>query len=179
MNETINNESVPAPARSTVLFDRFWEAYPRHEAKKDALKAFEKINPDEGLLQRMLEAVAGWKGTDQWQENGGQFIPYPATWLNGRRWEDDIPKPREKAQKQVIAQQYGQRDYSGVPDEIRERQSRKVEEFLRQKQEAQAARQEEEQQDSFCIDADVRERQNRKMEEFLRWKKQQQEEGRA
>ena len=29
-----------------------------------------------------------------WQARGDpQFIPYPATWLNGARWEDEIEMP--------------------------------------------------------------------------------------
>jgi len=32
------------------------------------------------------------KVSEQWQRDGGQFIPHPATWLNGRRWEDQPPE---------------------------------------------------------------------------------------
>ena len=97
------------------LFTRFWDEYPRHEAKQTARKAFDKLNPDENLLQLMIAAIARWKTTAQWQENGGQYIPHPATWLNQRRWEDEPPKPSVPAQKPVkpvVAQQYEQRDYS-------------------------------------------------------------------
>lgn len=73
-----------------ILFDRFWAVYPRHTAKATALKAFEKIDPDEELLDRMVAAVDRQKQTSQWQENNGQYIPYPATWLNQRRWEDEV-----------------------------------------------------------------------------------------
>jgi hypothetical protein len=37
----------------------------------------------------MLAGVERWKQTEQWQKEGGQFIPYPATFLNQRRWEDE------------------------------------------------------------------------------------------
>jgi hypothetical protein len=29
----------------------------------------------------------------RWLEDNGRFIPYPATWLNGRRWEDVTIEP--------------------------------------------------------------------------------------
>ena len=73
-----------------IYFDRFWESYPRKEAKQTAKKAFEKLNPDEALLQTMLEAIERFKGSAQWLEENGRFIPHPATWINQRRWEDEV-----------------------------------------------------------------------------------------
>ena len=37
-----------------------------------------------------MHALAAAKQTDQWQRNNGQYIPYPATWLNQGRGEDDV-----------------------------------------------------------------------------------------
>jgi len=71
------------------LFDRFWSAYPKKKSRGDALKAFQKINPDEELLVIMVAKVEAEKATKQWKEDNGRFIPHPATWLNGRRWEDE------------------------------------------------------------------------------------------
>jgi hypothetical protein len=115
-------------------FDVFWSAYPRHEDKQAARKAFDKIHPDEQLMQKMIAAIAAWKESDQWLENGGQFIPYPSTWLNKRRWEDEVPaKPvvQKKPAKTVIAQQYNQRDYSSVNAYYSSEQDREMEEFMR------------------------------------------------
>lgn len=74
------------------MFARFWAVYPRHEAKQTALKAFTKINPDEALLETILSAVECFKNAAQWQEDGGQYVPHPSTFLNQRRWEDEPPK---------------------------------------------------------------------------------------
>ena len=95
-------------------FALFWEAYPRKEGKPAAHRSFMSINPDESLLQKMLDAIAKWKTTEQW--SNPQFIPHPATWLNQRRWEDEPPKTKGR----VSAQQYEQRDYAGGenPDDI-------------------------------------------------------------
>ena len=98
------------------LFAQFWAAYPRHEAKQTALRAFEKLNPDEELLEKMILAVEKQKGSAQWKENGGQFIPHPSTWLNQHRWEDEV-KDYKPDQKKLPAQDYEQRDYSGYEDE--------------------------------------------------------------
>ena len=94
-----------------ILFDRFWAAYPRHEGKQNARKAFDKLKPDEDLLKTMLDALEKQKKSAQWTEDGGQYIPHPATWLNGKRWEDET--------KPVIrpVSGYHQRDYSGETEE--------------------------------------------------------------
>lgn len=71
-------------------FNLFWERYPKKLAKRDAERAFDKINPDEKLFNLILEKLELYKQSEAWLKDGGQFIPYPATWLNGRRWEDEI-----------------------------------------------------------------------------------------
>ena len=70
------------------LFAEFYAAYPRKVARAAALKAFSKLNPNRGTLEAMLTSIAQQKRGDQWRRDGGQYIPYPATWLSGRRWED-------------------------------------------------------------------------------------------
>ncbi len=78
-------------------FDRFWSAYPKKAAKPNARKAFRKIKPDEALLERMLSALEVQKASRDWQRDAGQYIPYPATWLNGMRWEDKTVPQRPSA----------------------------------------------------------------------------------
>lgn len=69
-------------------FEKFWKAYPKKVAKTQALKAWSKLKPNAELQQIILNALERQKQSAQWQKDNGQFIPYPATWLNGRRWED-------------------------------------------------------------------------------------------
>lgn len=95
------------------LFDRFWAAYPRHIAKQSAQKCFDRLGVDDGLLEIMIQAIERQKRSEQWTKDGGQFIPYPSTWLNGRRWEDDVP-----VKGVVHAQDFPQRDYSEVDRQI-------------------------------------------------------------
>ena len=70
-------------------FGEFWSAYPRKVSKGDAEKAFAKLNPDEHLLGTILAAVQRAKTREGWAKDGGKFIPYPASWLNSRGWEDE------------------------------------------------------------------------------------------
>jgi hypothetical protein len=83
------SEDVKPPAPLGALFDLFWGKYPKKKAKDDARKAFEKREPTEALLAVMLKAIDWQRRTEEWQKDGGKFIPYPATWLNDARWEDE------------------------------------------------------------------------------------------
>ncbi|WP_426664077.1 hypothetical protein [Rhodanobacter aciditrophus] len=74
--------------------ERFWSAYPRHVGKRAAVKALTKLRPDEALMGVMLAALAKQRQSDQWQRDGGRYIPHAATWLNGRRWEDEAEPAR-------------------------------------------------------------------------------------
>lgn len=88
-----DNEVREQPSTTPVQnrFIIFWEAYPRKVGKGAAEKAWDRIRPDEPLLERIVAALAVAIKSDQWQRNSGQFIPNPATWLNQRRWEDEQP----------------------------------------------------------------------------------------
>lgn len=107
-------------------FDRFWAVYPRKVAKPDARKKFDKLNPDDELLEVMIQAVERQKQSDQWTKDNGQYIPHPATWIHQRRWEDEAPKPNVKI---FPAQNFQQRDYSDVDRELMDNLAREMAEF--------------------------------------------------
>lgn len=96
---------APQGAKSTdCLFERFWESYPRKENRAAALRAWKKLSPDLELCYTMAAALEWQRETEQWTQDGGQFIPSPASWLRGRRWEDE-PGPRDRTRK------YGWEEY--------------------------------------------------------------------
>ena len=78
---------------SDELFERFWRAYPYKKAKEKARRAWKRLKPDISLCRVMSDALEIDKQSDAWQRENGRFIPYPATWLNGRRWEDEHTAP--------------------------------------------------------------------------------------
>lgn len=67
-------------------FNCFWAAYPRKTAKGAAWKAWPKAAVH---LPTILAALTWQRNSDEWQRDGGVYIPHPATWLNARRWEDE------------------------------------------------------------------------------------------
>lgn len=71
-------------------FLRFWAAYPRHCAKQDARRAWTKLDPDVALVDLMIHALL-WQVLAHHWDTDQTYAPYPATWLNGRRWEDEGP----------------------------------------------------------------------------------------
>lgn len=92
-------------------FKRFYAAYPRKIAKREAWYAWEKIRPvpDGAIVDTMICVIEKFKRTAQWQKDGGQYIPYPGAWLNQGRWSDepDIPledEPEDKGAQELVAQ---------------------------------------------------------------------------
>ena len=72
-----------------VGFENFWKEYPKKIGKKTTEASFRKIKPE--LHDSLMAGLSKWKQSDQWTKDGGQFIPYPATWLNQERWNDEVP----------------------------------------------------------------------------------------
>jgi hypothetical protein len=71
---------------------RFWDAWPRKEAKQPARKVFMRLAPQNGILEKMLAWVALAKQSEQWQDP--TKIPHLATFLGQKRWENDPPPAR-------------------------------------------------------------------------------------
>lgn len=74
------------------LFQKFYDAYPVHKGKQPAMRAFVKINPQNGTLETILAALEAQKAQQARMKAAGQWVPewpHPATWLNQRRWEDE------------------------------------------------------------------------------------------
>ncbi len=77
------------------MFTEFWNLYPRKVAKKEAEKAWNKLDQDR--RQKAIEALPAH--CKRWDDP--QYIPHAATWLNGERFEDELPEVVAKVEKQV------------------------------------------------------------------------------
>ena len=73
-----------------IAFERFWQAFPKKRNKGQAERAWKVVSPDEILQAKILAALERGKASVDWGKEGGKFIPYPATWLNAKGWEDEI-----------------------------------------------------------------------------------------
>lgn len=74
-----------------LKFIVFWDEYPKKRGKGAAEKAWKKIDP--AVVPDLMKALEKHKMSADWTKDGGKYIPYPATWLNQRRWEDEIEEP--------------------------------------------------------------------------------------
>lgn len=93
-----NNPLISPEEKLKLLFSCFWEVYPKKANKKDAFKAFKSIKNIEKILPDILSDIDVKKQTKDWQKQNGQFIPYPASYLRGERWNDvnDIAEKQAK-----------------------------------------------------------------------------------
>lgn len=71
-------------------FDRFYKSYPRKVGKANVEKWFSKNKPNDELFKLIMSKLDMFKKSPDWLKQNGQFIPYPTTWLNQKRWEDEI-----------------------------------------------------------------------------------------
>ena len=69
-------------------FDKFWALYPKKVAKADARKAWLQTKDIRPELTNLLTAITSACKTESWMKSGGAFIPYPASYLRGERWDD-------------------------------------------------------------------------------------------
>lgn len=69
-------------------FEMFYKAYPKHLKKAEVEKWFYKNKPDEELFKTIMEQLEIFKTSKEWKQI--QYIPYPSTWLNQKRWEDEL-----------------------------------------------------------------------------------------
>jgi hypothetical protein len=72
-------------------FDDFWKVYPRKVKKQDAVKAWNAIGMKNGMRERIIQSVEDHVHCHDWKKDNGEYIPYPASFLNGKRWEDELP----------------------------------------------------------------------------------------
>jgi phage replication O-like protein O len=106
-----NQKTTPKDMCSTAVqherFDRFYAAYPKKRNRKAALKAFEKLNPDDALVQTMIDAVnLAMTTRSDWKRDDGQFIPLPASWINAEGWLDSAGKTEYDAKELEVIELY-------------------------------------------------------------------------
>ena len=91
INNIYNKTTPRNPPEGDAAFDRFWSRYPRKQDKAKARRAWAKLAPDGALAERIMAALEVQRRSESWTREGGRYIPMPSTWLNGRRWEDELP----------------------------------------------------------------------------------------
>jgi hypothetical protein len=82
-------------------FQDWYVGYPRKIARKVAERAWNRLTlPDrQAAIDALPDHLRHWriKGTEV------DYIPHPGTWLNQRRWEDELPGARTQKPADVSA----------------------------------------------------------------------------
>jgi uncharacterized protein YdaU (DUF1376 family) len=89
---TNNHKPITNNHISIDQFETFWKVYPKKVSKENAKKAWLKIKPNDELIAKITKAVKDQKLSEREQ----QFIPHAASWLNAKRWEDEISGTTQK-----------------------------------------------------------------------------------
>ena len=72
-------------------FKEFWKLYPRKVKKFVARRIWGRLSNKEieEIFNVINDHIVRWKEV--------QFIPHPSTWLNQKRWEDELePLPKKE-----------------------------------------------------------------------------------
>ncbi len=77
----------------TPDFIAWYQKFPRREARADAWKAWRQTEGVRPALDVLITAVARQTLELDWCRERRRFIPLPATWLRGQRWDDDFDVP--------------------------------------------------------------------------------------
>ncbi len=85
---------VSLPKYHPDWFERFWALYPRKTNREVAVRAWDKLKPGLELCKVMDKAIRLQMQSAQWQDS--QHIPHPSTWLNGKRWQDELEASTQK-----------------------------------------------------------------------------------
>lgn len=84
-NKEVNNKEIIDSA-----FDLFWDAYDKKVGRDKCYSIFSKIKPE--LYETIINQAKQYnKATPD-----KQFRKHPATWLNGKHWEDEIKTDEPK-----------------------------------------------------------------------------------
>lgn len=102
-NKYIPASETDAEPQCESWFTAFWDSYPKKKDKANAVKAFRKVCKTEEdyntIMSGLMNQIPLWKDP--------QYIPYPATWLNGKRWEDDLSTDKQKQMSPMQRFLYG------------------------------------------------------------------------
>lgn len=111
-----DNYEVQEQADLLPTFLDFWDLYPKRVAKKDATRAWAKLTPTQKV--EAVTALVEWRRI--WRNKDTEFLPHAATWLNGERWEDEVPQEyRQSTAAHIDAKLPEVAARTAMPDHVR------------------------------------------------------------
>lgn len=83
------HQPLVVASQTTIEFDEWYSQWPKKEGKHVAEKKWKKLSDDERRL--CIEALPLWADYVLRHPSGKQYVPMASTYLNQRKWEDDMP----------------------------------------------------------------------------------------
>jgi len=98
-------------------FADFWLLYPKRIAKMEAEKAWNRTSAAERV--ESLTALIAWRSV--WIAEGRlQFVPNASTWINQKRWSDELPESWGASHASHIAAAMPERGVKvAMPDHVK------------------------------------------------------------
>lgn len=78
-------------------FAEWYDAYPRHEKRAEAAKAYVRACAKAGGRERLLALTKAHRFNPD-----TRYVPHPTSWLNGERWSDQPPPEPEGGAGRVV-----------------------------------------------------------------------------
>ena len=87
------------PVWKPERFEAFWSYYPRHEDRVSAVREWDRLKPDDGLIDTIARALKRQVQNKDWA------VPYACRYLRNQRWLDELPKDGRAAPARPQAKQ--------------------------------------------------------------------------
>ncbi len=74
-------------------FEKFWSIYPEKKSKTNAWQAFQQLNPEPVLFNKIIQVLEIQIKNREAMRLNGQWVPpwkYPVNWLLQQCWQDEI-----------------------------------------------------------------------------------------
>lgn len=81
------NTPLP-PTGGEPGFEGFFRSFPKQVDEDKARDQWERLAPDATLQATIIAAVLDWRGSGQWQKEGGSLVPKPHNWLRNKGWRN-------------------------------------------------------------------------------------------
>ncbi|MDL2276356.1 hypothetical protein LJC02_01760 [Breznakia sp. OttesenSCG-928-G09] len=124
--ETKEEPSVPiestdyTPIEKEAAWLKFWSLYPNKKDKAKAETKFKKICVNDAIYTEMMNGLNVQRRTADWLKENGRFIPLPTTWLNGKRWQDEVEVSVEEKKKVEVVETMSEEERINLLSEVEE-----------------------------------------------------------
>jgi hypothetical protein len=102
--QTIETNQINKPLMGeSELFNFFFEQYPKQVGRKQALAEWNKLNPTEKDLSKIIINITDRLNKGVWSLETKQYIPHPANYLSGEQWDDELISRNANEQRNQLS----------------------------------------------------------------------------